>query len=476
MRHSLIFFVAGLLVAAGAISFSRHQRGPVPYPATILADGGRYEGTLREGLLEGTGRIVWPDGSEYRGDFSAGRFDGQGMLRYADGAVYEGAFAEGRLQGRGRYRFEDGSVYEGHFSDDDLNGPGRYSDGSGLRYEGEFAHWAYSGHGVYHFPNGDRYEGRFSDGLFDGPGTLYYAEPVDGRNDIRGLWRDGELQTADDPADWPDAALGNETALYRQQALLESQWSALEPGDPDRIELYFLGVAGDGQQGVFRRELLYVRDRFERDYGTQGHSVVLINDRSTVDEFPLATRTSIRRSLEQLASRMDAAQDILFVYLSSHGSDDFEFSLEQPQMSLPDLSADELAGMLGNLPVQWKVVVISACYSGGFIPKLEDARTLVITSAAPDRTSFGCEDNNRFTYFGEAYFKDALPQTGDFSSAFDLAERLVTEREQAQGYDPSRPQISRPAAIMQQLEAWRRSGQARANAPIPPADASQSGS
>jgi hypothetical protein len=39
-----------------------------------------------------------------------------------------------------------------------------------------------------------------------------------------------------------------------------------------------------------------------------------------------------------------------------------------------------------------------------FVPALADARTLVITAAAADRPSFGCEDGATWTYFGDAFF------------------------------------------------------------------------
>ena len=152
---------------------------------------------------------------------------------------------------------------------------------------------------------------------------------------------------------------------------------------------------------------------------------------------------------------MDVENDILFIYMTSHGSSDFEFVIKQTGMDLPYLSAKTLAAALKDSPVKWKVIVIAACFSGGFIPELEDDYTLIITAASADRQSFGCEDRQEFTYFGEAYFKDTLPGSGNFVEAFDQAVEIVMERENAEKFEHSNPQIHKPAPILQHLDLWR---------------------
>jgi hypothetical protein len=96
--------------------------------------------------------------------------------------------------------------------------------------------------------------------------------------------------------------------------------------------------------------------------------------------------------------------------------------------------------------------VISACYSGGFIPLLADDRTLVMTAARADRVSFGCSEEADFTYFGRALFAEALHATDDLQEAFDLASRAVAKREQEDDFPASEPQISSAPAV---LSAWQ---------------------
>ena len=102
---------------------------------------------------------------------------------------------------------------------------------------------------------------------------------------------------------------------------------------------------------------------------------------------------------------------------------------------------------------RYKVVVISACYSGGFIPPLKDDKTLVMTAARADRVSFGCSEENDFTYFGRALFAEALNETDDLARAFELAKTRVAEREQADDFEPSEPQLWAPKPV---LEHWKK--------------------
>ena len=131
-----------------------------------------------------------------------------------------------------------------------------------------------------------------------------------------------------------------------------------------------------------------------RGLGTQGRSIALINSRTAVESAPMATITSIGESLKTIASRMDREKDILFLFLTSHGSKDHQFVLGQNGMDLRNLPAKELGALIKETGIRWKVIVVSACYAGGFIDALKDDRTLIITAARHDRRSFGCADGH----------------------------------------------------------------------------------
>ena len=481
-----------------------------PAPDALTPDGGQYFGRLLDGKLTGRGRLQWSNGVRYDGYFKLGLYAGHGELTYADGRVYRGEFANGMFDGHGHYTLPDGQVFDGGFVRGEFagqgsyvaadgtrhvgafknwlpDGPGRFTDGAGNTYDGNFVagelvgkgHWRgrdgssydgtfkqlqFDGSGVLRSAAGDVYTGAFKAGVFDGPGQLVYAQPQpDGRRADNGTWRDGELL---DPVADQRTRANVEAALYSQGPLLEQALASLQPRQPGKINLYLLAVGGDGSQEVFRRETEFVQRQFDRDYGTAGHSMTLVNSRSTVTQRPMATQTSLRKSLQAIAARMDKENDILFLFLTSHGSKQHELSLQQNGMDLADLPAATLGGLLKQTGIRWKVVLVSACYSGGFIGPLQDDHTLVITAARPDRTSFGCADDAEFTYFSEAFFKDALPRSSSFEQAFRQAQVLVTAREaddiaadgvtgdEAASYH-SEPQMRDAAPVAAYLARWR---------------------
>jgi len=313
------------------------------------------------------------------------------------------------------------------------------------------------------------YRGHFEYGEYEGQGTLIYATPqADGRTQDTGIWHYGRLRRAEEDERHRTEA-NVETALYRQSALLGKALEAMAPRSSGTVNLYFLGVAGEGSQEVFRREVDFVRSQFDADFGTRGHSLVLVNSRNTVDSTPMATLTSIRQALGAIAGAMDRQQDILFLFITSHGSRDHEISLGLPGMDLAALSARDLGAALKESGIRWKVVVLSACYSGGFIDDVRDPNTLIITAARHDRRSFGCADENDFTYFGRAFFKESLPKSTSFENAFARADRLITEwedqdaqkdksaqsgSEASQSDRHSLPQMEDPPAVREYLQRW----------------------
>ncbi|MNZ78756.1 Peptidase C13 family protein [compost metagenome] len=82
-----------------------------------------------------------------------------------------------------------------------------------------------------------------------------------------------------------------------------------------------------------------------------------------------------------------------------------------------------------------------------------------MTASRADRVSFGCSEEADFTYFGDALFAQALNQTDDLRQAFDMARASIAEREAAQGFEASEPQIWAPSEV---LAHWQRLRQQQA--------------
>jgi hypothetical protein len=184
-------------------------------------------------------------------------------------------------------------------------------------------------------------------------------------------------------------------------------------------------------------------------YGAAGHTLLLVNDRRDLETWPLGTVHGLRRALGRLAERMDRSKDVLFLFLflTSHGSAKPYLAVSNSTWPLEQLDAAALRKALDASGIRWRVVVISACHSGAFIPALADDQTAIFTSAAADRASFGCSDDRDLTEFGEAFIRNAVPGALSLAAAFDRAKAALAAEERRRNVPASLPQARIGAAI-----------------------------
>jgi Peptidase C13 family len=248
-----------------------------------------------------------------------------------------------------------------------------------------------------------------------------------------------------------------EELQFGQQAMLDEQLTRIAALPRVKSAMYFVGFAGYGEQRVFAEEIALAQQRVAARYGSAQRSIALVNDRRDPEKLPLASAPALRYTLESLGSMM-GPDDVLFLALSSHGSEDGSISISNEGRAPVDLDATELADMLRDAKIPWKVIVVSACYAGGFIDALRDEHTIVLAAAAQDRTSFGCADDRDLTYFGEAFYRDALPGAASLPAAFDAARAAIARRERAEQVQPSEPQAFYGAAIQKKLAVMEAAG------------------
>lgn len=265
----------------------------------------------------------------------------------------------------------------------------------------------------------------------------------------------------DNAADLTWTAGTGESLLFDQQRRIDQALGAVMPGTDDKPAVFFVGFAGVGSQKVFAEEIKLAANVVARRYDTAQREVLLINDRRDRDSRPLATVSGLRYVLSGIARKMDLQRDILFLSLSSHGSDAPELSVSNGALALKQVTGEDLAQALRDSGIRWRIIVISACHAGAFIPALQDPSTIIITAAAADKTSFGCSDDRDLTYFGEAFYRDALPKARSLKEAVALADAAIAEREASEHITPSEPQAFFGEAIDRVLSTMQEGSGAR---------------
>lgn len=243
----------------------------------------------------------------------------------------------------------------------------------------------------------------------------------------------------------------------RDARLIDAAVAAMTAQRPGHPDLYVLGFAGDGHERVFRNEVLYLETVAARRLDADGRTLSLVNhaDSLGASPRPLATAANLRRAVAGIGAAMDRDEDLLLLYLASHGSVDHALSLRLYPVIEGGLRPAEIRRALDLSGIRHRVIVVSACFSGGFLPALRDPGTLVVTASRHDRTSFGCGVASVATYFGRAWLVEGMNQGTSFVAAYDHATRTVAARERREGFNPSLPQIAIGSGIAPRLAAWQ---------------------
>lgn len=242
-----------------------------------------------------------------------------------------------------------------------------------------------------------------------------------------------------------------ERGFYAQQDMLRKSLAAVEGGRPGIADIYLLAAGLYAREDVFMKEVQLIADLFRKRFDAAGRSVVLLNNPKTLDTHPVASLTSISAALQRIGSRMNRDEDLLVLYLSSHGSESHRLAVDFWPLRLATIDPPALKKALDDSGIKWRVIVVSACYSGGFITPLQDEHTMIITASSAKRQSFGCGSMSDATYLAQALFNEELRKTWSIETAFAAASRSIAERERAQGYEASEPQLYAGAEIRRKL-------------------------
>ena len=240
------------------------------------------------------------------------------------------------------------------------------------------------------------------------------------------------------------ALLGAADAVAQPKAddqRLQAAISRLQPQRPGTVDAYVVVAALDADP-VFNREAREAGRVLARRFDAQGRTLVLGHDEGGDKADAEATPTGLGVALDGVAGKMDANEDVLVLYTTSHGSPDAGLNFKDPALGAAIITPSQLAAILNHTGVKNRLVILQACFSGQFVRALKNRNTIVVTAAAEDRSSFGCQAGNDWTYFGDALINHAFRQSLPLDVQFRRASALIAAAEARDGLTPSIPQMN----------------------------------
>ncbi|MEM9310834.1 MAG: C13 family peptidase [Pseudomonadota bacterium] len=245
-------------------------------------------------------------------------------------------------------------------------------------------------------------------------------------------------------------------ALLEQRRRLDAALAAIEPQRPGVIDAYVVTIALDSDP-VFAREAREAGRVLARRYGAEGRTLTLAGPDGARDDRPQGSIEALLVSLARIAELMDSEEDVLVLYTTSHGLD-LGLAYHYGDTGYGVLSPARFKSVLEELGIKRRLLILSACYSGVFVGPLGSDNTAILTAAASNRTSFGCEADNDWTFYGDALINNALRQPQSLEAAAGQAVNLIAKWEAERRLLASLPQTR----IGAQAKVWLSDLDARA--------------
>ena len=253
-------------------------------------------------------------------------------------------------------------------------------------------------------------------------------------------------------------ALGPEMERGRSPKEMLADWrkldaalAALQPQRRGTVDAYVVAIALDSDP-VFSREAREAGRVLTRRYGAEGRTITLAGPDGRSAALAKGSLTSLTLTLARIAELMDPAEDVLVLYSTSHGAP-VGLAYHEGDSGYGILSPSRLGVVLGELGIRRRIVLLSACHAGVFVPFLGSPDTVIVTAASAERKSFGCQAENDWTFFGDALVNTALRKPQPLAAAASEARALIAGWEAGSGLEPSQPQAVFGASVDQWLTA-----------------------
>ncbi len=235
-----------------------------------------------------------------------------------------------------------------------------------------------------------------------------------------------------------------------QHKRLGTALDALQPQRPGIVDAYVVTIGLDSDP-VFGREAGEAAKVLSRRYGANGRTIFLT---AGADDKPVGTPQgsppNLAVALAAVAAKMNLKEDVLILFSTSHGDPVSGLAYRDGDKGVGLIAPKRLATLLDGLGFERRMLLLSACFAGVFIPELDSENSIIVTAASSKRTSFGCAPGNDWTFFGDALINNSLRKNQSFEKATDEAMGLIIWWETQRNLVPSQPQLF----IGDKAKAW----------------------
>jgi hypothetical protein len=238
--------------------------------------------------------------------------------------------------------------------------------------------------------------------------------------------------------------------MLAERRKLDAALAALQPQRRGTVDAYVIAVALDSDP-VFSREAREAGAVLSRRYGAAGRTITLAGPDGRNPGLAKGSLTALTLALARVSELMNPNEDVLVLYSTSHGAPD-GLVYHYGDTGFGVMSPSRLGAVMGELGIKRRIVLLSACYSGVFVPFLRSPDTAIITAASAERTSFGCQADNDWTFFGDALVNNALRKPQSLLDSAYEAQRSITSWESGSGLLASQPQV----VFGEGVDAWLR--------------------
>jgi hypothetical protein len=229
--------------------------------------------------------------------------------------------------------------------------------------------------------------------------------------------------------------------IFAQNRKLDAALSALQPQRPGVVDAYVVAIGLDSD-AVFGRESAEASRVLSRRYDAVGRTMLLAaGGGAGADAAANGSPINLAIALGAIAAKMDVKEDVLILFATTHGAPKIGLAYRDGDYGYGMIAPKRLAEMLDGFGFKRRMILLSACFSGEFLPSLADDASIVVTAASALTTSFGCAPSNDWTYFGDALINNALRNPVPFDTAVARAFGLITQWEMFKGMPPSSPQF-----------------------------------